>query len=77
MVQIGLTFRQGCQMVDLHTKIKKNPCILEGLGMENAGLFFGHLVFYSPCAYFIVIWYILWPFWYVVLGTIWQPCIQE
>jgi hypothetical protein len=30
--------------------------ILEGLRMENAGIFYGHLV----C--FIVIWYILWLF---------------
>jgi hypothetical protein len=30
--------------------------ILEGLRMENAGIFYGHL------GYFTVIWHILWPF---------------
>jgi hypothetical protein len=30
--------------------------ILEGLGMEGVGKFYGHLV------YFMAIWYILWPF---------------
>jgi hypothetical protein len=34
---------------------------LEGLRMENAGIFYGHL------EYFTVIWYILWPFCNVVL----------
>jgi hypothetical protein len=35
--------------------------ILEGLGMENAGIFYGHL------EYFTVIWYILLPFGNVVV----------
>jgi hypothetical protein len=30
--------------------------ILEGLGMENVGIFYGH------SEYFTAIWYILWPF---------------
>jgi hypothetical protein len=40
-------------------------CISEGLGMENVGIFFGHL------EYFTAIWYILWQFgiygyhWYI------------
>jgi hypothetical protein len=44
--------------------------ILDGLAMEEVGIFYGHLV------YFMVIWYILWtfychlvhfpPFWHVV-----------
>jgi hypothetical protein len=48
-------FTQGCQMVYFRTK-NPNLCILEGPRMENAGLFFGHLV------YFWAIWYIFWPF---------------
>jgi hypothetical protein len=32
------------------------------------GLFYGHLV------QFVVIWYLFYPFWYVVLRKIWQPC---
>jgi hypothetical protein len=50
--------------------------------MENGGTFYDHLV------YFTIIWNVLWPFgtfyrhlvnfffpfWYVVLRKIWQPC---
>jgi hypothetical protein len=49
--------------------------------MEDVGIFYGHLV------YFTVIWYTLWPFgifygylvhlfpfWYVAPRKIWQPC---
>jgi hypothetical protein len=49
--------------------------ILKGLAMEDAGIFYSHLV------YFTAIWYILWlfgisfPFWYVVPRQIWQPCL--
>jgi hypothetical protein len=41
--------------------------------MEDVGIFYGHLV------YFTVIWYILWyfgiffPFWYVAPRKIWHP----
>jgi hypothetical protein len=46
--------------------------IFEGLRMENAGIFYGHL------EYFLVIWYMLWPFGslsfcYIVSRKIWQP----
>jgi hypothetical protein len=53
--------------------------ILEGFGMENVGIFCGHL------AYFTAIWYILgpfvflwsfdvsFPFWYVFASKILQP----
>jgi hypothetical protein len=53
--------------------------ILEGLGMENFGIFYGHLVllkllvkFYCHLVYFTVIWYI---FTILVCCTnkIWQP----
>jgi hypothetical protein len=53
----------------------KNP-FLDGLGIENVGIFCGHFT----------IWYILWsfgifcghlvnfsPFWYVAARKIWQP----
>jgi hypothetical protein len=53
---------------------------LEGLAMENVGIFYGNLV------YFTAIWSILWPFgefhgrlvyfsrfWYVAPRKIWQP----
>jgi hypothetical protein len=43
---------QGCQMVYFHTK-KSHLGSLESLGMENIGIFYGHLV------YFKAIWYIL------------------
>jgi hypothetical protein len=56
--------------------------ILEGLAMENLGIFYDHLV------YLTAIWYILWsfgifcghlvhfsPFWYFVPRKIWQPTI--
>jgi hypothetical protein len=53
---------------------------LEGLRIENVGIFYGHW------QYFTAIWYILWPlgnvvvilysypsFWYIVFRKIWQP----
>jgi hypothetical protein len=48
--------------------------ILEGLAMEDVGIFL------CPFGAFTTIWYILWlfgiffPFWYVVARKIWQPC---
>jgi hypothetical protein len=52
--------RQCCQMV--HFKIKKSrfESILEGLEMEEVGIFYCHLV------YFVKIWYTCVPFWYAV-----------
>jgi hypothetical protein len=47
--------------------------ILEGLGIEKVGTFYGRL------EYITAIWYISWqfgiifPFWYVVQRKIWQP----
>jgi hypothetical protein len=58
---------------------------LEGLGMENVGIFFGHLEY----RYITAIWYILRPFgnvvaiWYIfsrfgiLLVKIWQPCSHQ
>jgi hypothetical protein len=56
---------------------------LEGLVMEDVGIFYGHLV------HFTVLCYILWtfgivlgnlvyfsPFWYFVPKIIWQPCTE-
>jgi hypothetical protein len=46
--------------------------ISEGLGIDNVGVFCGHL------GYFTTIWYVNWifpPFWYVVQRKIWQPWI--
>jgi hypothetical protein len=60
-------------MVYFPTKKSQFGKLLEGLAMEDSGIFCGHLV------YFMVIWYILWPlstflpFWYVVPRKIWQP----
>jgi hypothetical protein len=55
--------------------------ILEGLAIEDVGIFYGDLL------YFTAIWYILWsfgilfgdmahfpPFWYFAPRNIWQPC---
>jgi hypothetical protein len=55
--------------------------ILEGLALEDAGAFYGPLVYftYGHLVYFVAIWYILlpfgifFPFWYVVPRQIWQP----
>jgi hypothetical protein len=71
---------QGCQMVCFQTKNPNLGKFLEGLRMENADVFDGHL------EYFTVIWYILWPFGNVVVfryifprsgmllsRKIWQP----
>jgi hypothetical protein len=49
--------RQGCQMVSVFAnQISLFGYILEGLGIENVGIFCGHRV------YFTAIWYILLPF---------------
>jgi hypothetical protein len=53
--------QQGCQMVFFSNQKSQLGKILEGLGMENAGIFYGHL------EYFTVIWYILLPFGNVVV----------
>jgi hypothetical protein len=39
----GCHFDQGCQMVYFHTKKSQFGHILEGLGMENVGIFYDHL----------------------------------
>jgi hypothetical protein len=69
---------QGCQMVCFQNKNPNFGKILEGLRMENAGLFYGHL------EYFAVIWYILWPFgnvvviWYTYLPSFWYiSCVKK
>jgi hypothetical protein len=56
---------------------------LEGLAMEDVGIFNGHLVylrpfgvFYGNLLYFIVIWYIFSRFWYVVQRKICHPLVQ-
>jgi hypothetical protein len=47
--------------------------------MEDGGLFYGHLVYFTAIwhsghqKFVIVIWYIFFPFWYVVQRKIWQP----
>jgi hypothetical protein len=40
--------------------------ILEGLELENVGIFYGHIIrpfvlFHGHLVYFMAIWYILWP----------------
>jgi hypothetical protein len=44
--------------------------------MEAVGIFYGHLsyLFRGNLKYFMVIWYIFYPSWYVVPRKIWQPC---
>jgi hypothetical protein len=54
--------------------------ILEGLAMENLGIFHEDLVYFRAIGnFFTAIWYILWslvyffPFWYFGPRKIWQP----
>jgi hypothetical protein len=54
--------------------------ILEGLGMDIVGIFYGHLEYFTAIGYilwpfgiFSGIWGTFLPFWYVVLRKIWQP----
>jgi hypothetical protein len=47
---------QGCQMAYFQNQKSLFYKILEGLAVEDVGIFYGHLV------YFMAIWYILWPF---------------
>jgi hypothetical protein len=81
LMYIITTLDLGCQMVCFQTKNPDLSKLLEGLRMENVGIFYDHL------KYFMAIWYHLWPFG-IVCGylvyfshfgmfgprKIWQPC---
>jgi hypothetical protein len=49
---------QGCQMVVISNQKSQFGWILEGLGMENDGIFYGRLeyVFYGHVLYFMAPW---------------------
>jgi hypothetical protein len=61
-------------MVNFRTKNRNLGQILEGVAIEDVGIFYGHLayftsvryilwafgIFYGHLVYFMVIWYILW-----------------
>jgi hypothetical protein len=56
-------------MAYFRNKKSKFGQILEGLAMEDDGIFYNHLV------YFTAIWYIYYMvIWYVLPRQIWQPC---
>jgi hypothetical protein len=59
--------RQGCQMVGFLAKKSKFGYILEGLAMEDVGIFYGHLV------HFTVLCYILWVFGIVCGNLVYFP----
>jgi hypothetical protein len=42
-----ITLQQGCQMVYFQTKKNKFGQILEGLAMEDVGIFYVHLVYFT------------------------------
>jgi hypothetical protein len=53
---------------------------LEGLAMEDFGIFYGHFVYFKAIGYILWLFsifygYLLYfsPFWYVVPRKIWQP----
>jgi hypothetical protein len=60
-------------MAYLHTKNAHLGIFLDGLGMQNVGIFYCYLFFYGRLVYFVVISYFF-PFLYVVPRKIWQPC---
>jgi hypothetical protein len=54
---------------------------LEGLAMENVGIFYVHLVYFTAIGKMLWSFGIFWghlvyfsPFWHVVPRRIWQPC---
>jgi hypothetical protein len=51
---VALSAIQGCQIIYLHIKM---PILvyLEGGGMENVGLFYGHLVFFSDSLHILLV----------------------
>jgi hypothetical protein len=67
--------------VDLFSNQKsKFGKILEGLAMEDIGIFYGHLVHFSVFCYILLTFGIVRgkmvyfsPFWYFVSRKIWQP----
>jgi hypothetical protein len=57
--------QQGCQMVYVFSYQKSQFLFsLEGLGVENFGILYRHLVYFGLFP----------PFWYVLQRKIWQPC---
>jgi hypothetical protein len=53
--------------------------LLEGLEIDNVGISYGHLVYFTAICYRYAVWLfgIFPPFWYVVKIKIWQPCRQH
>jgi hypothetical protein len=71
---------QGCQMVCFQTKNSKFGKILEGLEMEDIGIFYEHLGHFTFFCYILLTfgivcgnWEYFFPFWYFVPRKIWQP----
>jgi hypothetical protein len=67
-------------MAYVHTKnLPLTTFILEGLGIENVGMFYGHLEYFmQKLLHFEVIWHIppfgiFPPFWYIAPRKIWPP----
>jgi hypothetical protein len=71
---------QDCQMANFSNQKSPFGCILEYLGIENVGIFLGHLENLTT------VWHVSWPFgifcghfgtfppfWYVAPRQIWQP----
>jgi hypothetical protein len=76
--------KQGCQMVYFQTKNPDLGQFLQGLTMEDVGIFLGHLVFYGHFVYLhMSMWYIcssfdvFCPFWYSEQRKIWQPWPED
>jgi hypothetical protein len=72
--------KQGCQMVCFQTKNPNFGEILEGLAMENLGIFYDHMVYFTairnilrPFGIFYDHLLYISPFWYFVPKKIWQP----
>jgi hypothetical protein len=75
----SLNRKQGCQMAYFHTKKSQFGYMLEGLEMENVGIFYGHLKYVTSIGRFFdrlkifgrhLIYFP--PSWYIAPRKIWQ-----
>jgi hypothetical protein len=59
--QVRWTYEQGCQMVYFSDQKSQFGLILEGLGVENIGIFYDHMEYFTAICYnlHMTVWYSL------------------
>jgi hypothetical protein len=78
-----LTSDRGCQMVYCQTKNSSLDTFWRVLQWKML-MYFKDIwsillpfdIFYDHLVYFVVIWLVFSPFWYIIQRKIWQPCVR-